>query len=101
MSNVMNKTFYVILRVQIEPDGRLQPLWYSVRSVDDWMDMTVVNFEYTLALMPMSAKTLEAACKELRAHFKWFAPLLKNAKPEPWLVEQWKLDDAEYRRLTK
>lgn len=82
----MNR-FVAILRVRIEADGRLTPLWYSVRDHRDWSQMTVVNHEYTIALCPLHSSTIEDACSEFLANLSWFDPLLKNAEPEAWFLE--------------
>ena len=84
----MNKTYYAILRVRIEPDGRLQPLWYTVADGGDWMSQTVVNHEYAIALCTLFAKTVEDARKEFKENLSWFALLLNNAAPEAWFAEE-------------
>lgn len=82
------KTYYAVLRVRVESDGRLQPLWYSVSDEASWMQQTVVNHEYTIAICALLAATIEAACVEFKVQLPWFAPLLKDAEPEAWFTEQ-------------
>jgi hypothetical protein len=80
--------FYALLRVRIEADGRLLPLQYTVGSLLDFDQATVVNHEYTIAICTLQSRSLEEARKELKANLRWIAPLLKLAEPTAWFTSE-------------
>jgi hypothetical protein len=79
-------SYYGFLRVKVEPDGRLRPLWYSVTA--DFESITTVGYEYTVALCVLPARSLEEARTEFKTMLKWFEPLLKGAEPDGWFASE-------------
>ena len=82
------ETYYGILRVHAEKDGRVTPLWYGVGDAARWEQMTVVDRHYMIAFCVLHAPTYELACRELKESLNWFKDLLGGAKPEGAFLEE-------------
>lgn len=84
-------TFYGILRVRTESDGRLVPLSYGVGTAQDFDQARVVPGEYTFAFCVLEhARTVELACYQLAKGLRWFEPLLRGAVPDARFAEETK-----------
>jgi hypothetical protein len=84
----MKPTYYGLVRVRAEKDGRLTPLYYTVGDEQDFNHATVVNHEYTIAIgsLPTTVRSHEEARAAMKEDLGWFKPLLKLAQPEPWFA---------------
>lgn len=73
-------SYYGLVRVRVEPGGRLVPLWYGVGSEHDFFSATVVDGEYTIAFCGLpSARTRDEAHDQLEQKLPWWRPLLGDA----------------------
>ena len=81
-------TYYALLRVRAEKDGRLTPLSYTVGDTSDLDDTTVVGHVYTIAICTVPARTLEEARIWLKDNLSWFQPLLRGAVPDAWFQSE-------------
>ncbi|HSN25517.1 MAG TPA: hypothetical protein VLT45_04505 [Kofleriaceae bacterium] len=80
---------FLLLRVRVTPPtGWLRPLWFTVGDRARFAEMTTVDGEYTIAVAALIGRTIYEAFDDLRGSLSFYAPLLGDAKPEPWLVEQ-------------
>ena len=82
-------TYYGLLRVRADRDGRLTPLWYGVGTEADFDQATVVGGEYTISFCRLPhAPTYELACRQLQDALKWFEPMLKTAAADGRFAEE-------------
>lgn len=81
-------TYYALVRVRAEKDGRLVPLQYTVGDQASFDQATVVDGEYTIALCTLLGKSHEEAREHLKKELSWFAPLLKCAEPDAWFASE-------------